>query len=149
MFWGLFINLVVVLFVVNALIWLRERERPAILSDDRELFGGVTRSFGGADFLGAALVIVVNLLINWLIMTYATSEVPLDEARALEPAEMGVRVNWALFALCQVVAVVMNTMIIAWRNRQFLDWRWSAAAACMILALGWALAFGLGILMAL
>jgi hypothetical protein len=146
-FWGLFLNLVVVLFVTNLMIRLRERRRLADETDERQIFGGTARSFGGADFLGAALVIAVNLLGSAIVSLYLVT--PAEAANLGDKSETTASVNWMGLLILQLAVIVTNASIIAWRNTTFLDRKWSAATAMLIFVVGLMASVGISIAMSL
>jgi hypothetical protein len=122
--WGLLVNVAIVLTVINGLIWVKARRAPAPVGD-RDMFGTVATGFGGADFVSAALVVLVNIGTQLM----ATSFAGVGQAR-LHTGSPGP--NWALLSVFQLTAVVVNSIVIAWRNDKFLDWKWSVLAAALI-----------------
>ena len=128
MFWGIFFNLAIILVVVNGVIWLRSKLQPAPQTDERPLFGAVASSFGGADFWGAAMVVGINVAGGQLIRAL-TGEAPVDQLEPLEEAPSSTTVGLTL--LIQASVFVATWAIIAWRNSQFLNWKWSGLAALL------------------
>jgi hypothetical protein len=66
-------------------------------TDERQIFGGTARSFGGADFLGAALVIAVNLLGSAIVSLYLVT--PAEAANLGDKSET-TSVNWMGLLIC-------------------------------------------------
>ena len=130
-FWSFLVNVVIVLFVINGLIWLREKMNPSVPSEDRALFGTVTRGFGGADFIGAVLVVLTNIAGAFVSNAYAGGTAP-DNAGLAEPASGG---NLGMQLLVPVATLAANWVIIAWRNSRYLNWVWSGAAVFLIFSI--------------
>ena len=126
LFWGIFLNLALVLFVINGLIWFRARRQPQPV--DREMFGAVSTSFGGADFWGAALVVLINVVGGQVANAWAGP----SSAEQLTDGEAPSGFNVGLAWLIQGVMLAANWGVIAWRNRPLLDWKWSGVAALLV-----------------
>jgi len=98
----------------------------------------VTHQFGGADFLGAGLVVLINVAGGQLISSVA---LPAPTQGAYGPTQ----VRWGIAIVLQVLIVIANWAVIAWRNGRFLNWQWSGVAAALIwilsLVVGTAAAF--------
>jgi hypothetical protein len=127
--WAVLLNLALVLFIINGVIWFRAKRRPRE-SDERAMFGSVSTSFGGGDFLSAALVVVVNIAGGQAANAFAGTG--LDTAEELGDVVSHPRINWPLAWLIQAAQVGASWVTIAWRNAKFLDWKWSGVAALLI-----------------
>jgi hypothetical protein len=142
--WASLLNLAVVLFIINGVIWFRAKRSPAEPAE-RPMFGRVATSFGGGDFLSAALVVVVNMAGAQVSNAYAGTGLAGPEDLYGVPPE----VNWLLAWVIQGVQVVASWVIIAWRNATFLDWKWSGEAAILIPAVAFLLALAVNIVVML
>jgi uncharacterized membrane protein YhaH (DUF805 family) len=143
LFWGIFLNLALVLFVINGLIWFRDKRQPQL--NDREMFGAVSTSFGGADFWGAALVVLINVVGGQVASAWAGPATAGELTDGETPANVNVGLAW----LIQGAMLAANWGVIAWRNRPLLDWRWSGVAALLIFASSLAVVLLVGILISL
>ena len=132
MFWGIFLNLVIILAVTNGVIWVRSKFHPVPATEDRAMFGAVASSFGGADFWGAAIVVVINFVASMLLNDVGSTQT-LDESLLDSPPPTPGQALRSLFVYgC---AFIGTWAAIAWRNVQFLDWKWSGAVAVLYFAL--------------
>ena len=143
LFWGIFLNLALVLFVINGLIWLRAKRQPP--SSEREMFGAVSASFGGGDFWSAALVVLINVVGGQVANTWAGQSTAGHPVDGEAPSGVNAGIAW----LIQGVMLGANWGVIAWRNRPLLDWKWSGAAALLIFVASVALVLLVAILASL
>lgn len=128
MFWGLLLHLALVLAVLNRLIWFRSRHKPQ--TNDREMFGVVSTSFGGADFWSAAAVVAINIVAGQVPHLWTGPGTTADLSSSQTLSWLIVGRAWLL----QAAVLGAYWGVIAWRNRPFLDWKWSGAAALLIYA---------------
>ena len=115
-------GVIVVSFVLNLAIWLKQRGAGETPLETPALFARTTRSFGGADFLGSAAVLAISLVIPFIVLVASMS------ARD----SLG-HINWRVAGPAVGVGLLLNWLTIHRRHRGLLDATWAGVAGTVIL----------------
>jgi uncharacterized membrane protein YozB (DUF420 family) len=119
-----------VLLILNLAIKLRESRLEPQASGSDFMFAQTTRSFGGADFIAAFIVVIVSLIGSGVaVLASLPSSRPADLPR--EPFAF----RWNIVVPVTIVALALNWVTIRKRHAASLDWPSAGVAAAVILSL--------------